>query len=116
MSLDKVLVCRNCGKDFIFSAAEQEFFASKGFSNEPSKCKDCRKLAKKEKDARSSVVVCTHCGKTEPVTFTVAHPEFLLCGDCFDKLKPVLTYPSPEPVAGTLETVNLETPGGVIGV
>ena len=28
---DKTLVCKDCGKEFIFSAGEQAFYAEKGF-------------------------------------------------------------------------------------
>ena len=43
---DKTLVCKECGKEFIFSAGEQEFYAEKGFENEPTRCKDCRAARK----------------------------------------------------------------------
>ncbi|MBQ5566206.1 MAG: zinc-ribbon domain-containing protein, partial [Clostridia bacterium] len=36
---DKTLTCKECGKEFVFSASEQEFYASKGFQNEPKKCR-----------------------------------------------------------------------------
>lgn len=39
---DKVLNCRDCGQSFVFTVGEQEFFASRGFTNEPSRCRDCR--------------------------------------------------------------------------
>ena len=39
---DKTLVCKDCGNEFIFSAGEQEFYAEKGFQNEPQRCKACR--------------------------------------------------------------------------
>ena len=39
---DKTLICKDCGKEFIFTAGEQEFYAEKGFQNEPQRCKDCR--------------------------------------------------------------------------
>lgn len=39
---DKTIVCRDCGNDFTFTAGEQEFFAEKGFDNEPVRCKECR--------------------------------------------------------------------------
>jgi CxxC-x17-CxxC domain-containing protein len=39
---DKSLTCRDCGRDFTFTAGEQEFYASRGFTNEPSRCPDCR--------------------------------------------------------------------------
>ena len=43
---DKVLNCRDCGQAFTFTAGEQEFHASKGFENEPSRCQDCRAVRK----------------------------------------------------------------------
>jgi hypothetical protein len=30
---DQVLTCRDCGREFVFSVSEQEFFAEKGFTN-----------------------------------------------------------------------------------
>ena len=45
---DKTLVCKDCGKEFIFTVGEQQFYAEKGFSNEPTRCKACRN-AKKER-------------------------------------------------------------------
>jgi CxxC-x17-CxxC domain-containing protein len=39
---DKVLSCRDCGQSFVFTVGEQEFFASRGFTNDPSRCRDCR--------------------------------------------------------------------------
>ena len=32
---DKTLVCRECGNEFVFTASEQQFYADKGFQNEP---------------------------------------------------------------------------------
>jgi hypothetical protein len=39
---DKTLVCKDCGKEFVFTAGEQEFYAERGFQNEPQRCKECR--------------------------------------------------------------------------
>ena len=39
---DKTLVCKECGNEFVFTAGEQEFYAEKGFVNEPQRCKACR--------------------------------------------------------------------------
>ena len=39
---DKTLVCKECGKEFVFTAGEQEFYAERGFQNEPQRCKECR--------------------------------------------------------------------------
>ena len=47
MAQDKTLTCRDCGADFIFSASEQDFYAEKGFTNEPKRCATCR-AAKKQ--------------------------------------------------------------------
>jgi CxxC-x17-CxxC domain-containing protein len=43
---DKTLTCRDCGVDFVFTAGEQEFYAQKGFTNEPTRCPSCRKARK----------------------------------------------------------------------
>ena len=31
--MDKTLVCRDCGSEFVFSVGEQEFYKEKGFTN-----------------------------------------------------------------------------------
>jgi len=49
---DKSLKCSDCGTDFVFTAGEQEFFATKGFTNEPKRCVPCRK-AKKQQSSNS---------------------------------------------------------------
>ncbi len=43
---DKTLVCKDCGQEFVFTAGEQEFYAEKGFQNEPIRCKECRQKRK----------------------------------------------------------------------
>lgn len=43
---DETLQCCDCGKDFVFTAGEQEFYAEKGFSNKPKRCKECRDAKK----------------------------------------------------------------------
>ena len=39
---DKTIVCKDCGKEFVFTVGEQEFYEEKGFTNEPVRCKECR--------------------------------------------------------------------------
>lgn len=39
---DMLLVCRECGASFYFTAGEQEFYADKGFLHEPTRCPRCR--------------------------------------------------------------------------
>lgn len=46
---DKVLVCKDCGSEFTFTAGEQQFFAEKGFS-EPQRCAECRKARKQQRN------------------------------------------------------------------
>lgn len=46
---DKTIKCVDCGEDFIFSARDQAFYAEKGFTNEPKRCKDCRDKKKSER-------------------------------------------------------------------
>ena len=50
---DKSLHCSDCGTTFTFTAGEQEFYASKDFTNEPKRCVECRK-AKKQQSSGSS--------------------------------------------------------------
>ena len=46
---DKNLVCVDCGAEFVFTQGEQEFYAEKGFSNEPKRCPECRKAKKQQR-------------------------------------------------------------------
>ncbi len=39
---DETLVCKDCGKEFIFTVGEQEFYAEKGFEHKPVRCRNCR--------------------------------------------------------------------------
>ncbi|MHB9036550.1 MAG: zinc-ribbon domain-containing protein [Armatimonadota bacterium] len=50
MSQDKEIKCKDCGQNFIFTAGEQEFFQSRGFT-EPIRCKSCREIRKSQKDS-----------------------------------------------------------------
>jgi CxxC-x17-CxxC domain-containing protein len=51
---DKTLTCRDCGMDFVFTAGEQEFYAQKGFTNEPTRCPSCRQARKSGGGGRDS--------------------------------------------------------------
>lgn len=51
MSQDKELECIDCQRVFHFSAGEQEFFRSKGFT-EPKRCKACRERRKDERESQ----------------------------------------------------------------
>jgi hypothetical protein len=42
---DQTLTCADCGREFTFSASEQEFFRERGFTP-PKRCKECRQANK----------------------------------------------------------------------
>lgn len=88
---DKVLVCKDCGKEFTFSAGEQEFFAEKGFNNEPQRCKSCR-IARKNGNSTQSTVelfeaTCSKCGGVAKVRFQPKDGRPVYCNSCFAKMK-----------------------------
>lgn len=45
---DKTIKCIDCGKEFVFTVRDQEFYKEQGFNNEPKRCRDCRDKKKKE--------------------------------------------------------------------
>lgn len=49
---DKTLVCKDCGKEFVFTVGEQEFYKQQGFQNEPVRCKECRNAKKSRNNQR----------------------------------------------------------------
>ena len=52
---DKTLVCKECGKEFVFTAGEQEFYAERGFQNEPQRCRLAATPARTLPVARESI-------------------------------------------------------------
>lgn len=48
---DKTIVCKDCGKEFVHSVRDQEFYKEKGFTNEPVRCKDCRDKKKSDRNS-----------------------------------------------------------------
>ena len=88
---DKTLVCRECGNEFIFTASEQQFYADKGFQNEPGRCKACRDKRKAanggfgRSDRPMYDVVCAECGQPTQVPFQPRGDRPVYCRDCFEK-------------------------------
>ena len=83
---DKTLVCKECGNEFVFSAGEQEFYAERGFQNEPQRCKPCRDARKGNtgRPARQMFdAVCANCGKPCKVPFEPKNDRPVYCSDCF---------------------------------
>ena len=51
---DKTIQCADCKTNFTFSAGEQEFYQTKGFTNEPKRCPDCRRANKAKRGDSNS--------------------------------------------------------------
>ncbi|MCX7772724.1 MAG: zinc-ribbon domain-containing protein [Clostridia bacterium] len=48
---DKVLQCKDCNSEFVFTEGEQAFYKEKGFENEPQRCPECRRARKQERNS-----------------------------------------------------------------
>ena len=109
---DKTLTCRDCGQAFVFTSGEQEFHASKGFQNEPSRCQDCRAARKAERgdggyssgggygggyssggygggggygrqEREMFSATCSTCGQEARVPFQPRGDKPVYCSNCF---------------------------------
>ena len=38
---NSILICVDCGEEFVFTASAQEYFAERGFTDPPKRCKSC---------------------------------------------------------------------------
>ena len=93
MYQDEVLVCKDCGQEFVFTAAEQEFYAGKGFTNKPGRCPQCRAARKVQgrtggssnnRESRQMYpAVCSACGKETTVPFQPSGNKPVYCRDCY---------------------------------
>lgn len=98
---DKTLKCADCGASFTFTASEQEFFATKGFTNDPRRCPNCRKAGKQQRygsygsrDSYGSqrqremhAAVCASCGKDTQVPFEPRNGRPVYCSDCYSRVR-----------------------------
>jgi CxxC-x17-CxxC domain-containing protein len=94
---EKSLQCCDCGRTFPFTAEEQEFYASKGFTNEPKRCSSCRQAKKAERSGGTGYggggprqmypATCAQCGKQTEVPFQPRGDKPVYCRDCFSKSK-----------------------------
>ena len=89
---DRLLSCRDCGQEFTFSAGEQEFYASKGLTNVPSRCPSCRAARRGNQSTASSPrpprgesyqTTCATCGRPTSVPFIPREDRPVYCSDCF---------------------------------
>jgi CxxC-x17-CxxC domain-containing protein len=98
----KTLSCADCGAAFDFTAEEQEFYQSKGYTNEPKRCPSCRQARKSERGSGGSYggssrygsprqmfpATCASCGKQTEVPFEPRSGKPVYCSDCYRKTKP----------------------------
>ncbi|AKG54206.1 hypothetical protein DGWBC_1576 [Dehalogenimonas sp. WBC-2] len=101
----RTLNCCDCGSDFTFSVEDQEFFASKGFVNEPKRCPSCRTARKAERGSSNGgssfggngggynsaprqmfPAVCSDCGKATQVPFEPRNGKPVYCSDCYRRV------------------------------
>ena len=86
---DKTITCTDCGQDFVFSADEQELFQTRGYTNEPKRCLDCRNARKQNSGGSYGQrremfpAVCAQCGKDTEVPFQPRGDRPVYCSDCF---------------------------------
>jgi CxxC-x17-CxxC domain-containing protein len=86
---DKVLICKECGKEFVWTAGEQEFYASRGFENEPKRCPECRKKRSEDQKPEKKMydAICATCGKPCKVPFMPTDGRPVYCSECFAKMR-----------------------------
>ncbi len=91
MIRDKILTCRDCGKDFVFGVGEQEFFNAKGLVNEPKRCPNCRVVSKIRRNGgaveKLTEVNCAQCAEPAVVPFQPNGHRPILCARCFANSK-----------------------------
>jgi CxxC-x17-CxxC domain-containing protein len=98
---DRALTCVDCGASFTFSVEDQEYHASRGFTNEPKRCSSCRAVRKSERGEGSygggysssprqmHSVICAQCGKGTEVPFEPRGDRPVYCRECFSQRSPV---------------------------
>lgn len=97
---DQTLTCRDCGAPFVWTAGEQEFYASRGLMNPPSRCPECRAARKagggygraggyQDRGPREMhEAVCANCGGIARVPFVPRGDKPVYCSDCFSQTRP----------------------------
>ena len=88
---DKILSCKDCGSEFLFSSQEQLFFAEKGFANQPQRCRECRQARRAQSGDRlgprhnrhSYGAVCAACGIETTVPFRPRGDRPVYCRSCY---------------------------------
>lgn len=49
----KFLICTECNEEFVFTVQAQEYFAERGYTDDPKRCKTCHtKYKKSQRDGK----------------------------------------------------------------
>jgi CxxC-x17-CxxC domain-containing protein len=87
---DKTLTCKDCGSQFVFTSREQQFFAEKGFQNQPQRCRECRQARRTQNGEHGATgqrpsfeTVCAQCGITTTVPFRPRGDRPVYCRSCY---------------------------------
>jgi CxxC-x17-CxxC domain-containing protein len=93
LTTDQTLRCRECGRDFLFTVGEQEFYASRGLLNTPSRCPECRSARKSAMSGGSVggrremfTATCSSCGREARVPFQPRGDKPVYCSDCYQQM------------------------------
>jgi len=94
---DKSIQCSNCETAFTFSAEEQDFFESKGYTNDPKRCPSCRQARKAERygsrgnryglPLQMFPAICAECGKDTEVPFQPHEDRRVYCSNCYNIIR-----------------------------
>lgn len=94
---EKNLQCSDCGRPFPFTVEEQEFFATRGYTNEPKRCPECRAARRTERSGKDGnsynsrgprqmyPATCGRCGKDTEVPFQPRGNKPVYCRECFNR-------------------------------
>jgi CxxC-x17-CxxC domain-containing protein len=92
---DKFLLCKDCGNEFPFTVRDQQFYAEKGFENEPQRCRDCRTSRKNTRPAAGGAgsremfdAVCAQCNQPTTVPFKPRGDRPVYCRACYSSMAP----------------------------
>lgn len=95
--IDRILICADCGRDFVFTAGEQLFFFDKQFRNDPKRCKPCKGRrtgigvhagagpAAAGISRTETRTTCSACGIDTTVPFKPTQGRPVLCRQCFQQ-------------------------------
>jgi CxxC-x17-CxxC domain-containing protein len=95
---DQTLTCRDCGQEFVWTAGEQEFYASRGLMHPPSRCPSCRRARKMgmatdqaggmDRPPRQMyAAICDNCGRQAMVPFQPTSGKPVYCSECFEQVR-----------------------------